>query len=89
MNFFEKLGKVLLANVTYTVVLVFGLALFLYFSDGDLVAGFFTALFALIIYVCISLLYQEYKKLPKTDSKPVVKKVAKKATVKKSVKRKK
>ncbi len=85
MNFFEKLGKVLLANVTYTVVLVFGLALFLYFSDGDLIAGFFTALFALVVYVCISLLYQEYKKLPKTDSKPV----AKKAAVKKSVKRKK
>ena len=72
MNFFEKLGKVLAANVTYTVVLIFGLILFLYFAGGDLIAGIFTALSALVVYVCCTLLYQEYKKMPSD------KKVAKK-----------
>ena len=72
MNFFEKLGKVLAANITYTVVLIFGLILFLYFAGGDLIAGIFTALSALVVYVCCTLLYQEYKKLPSD------KKVAKK-----------
>lgn len=69
MNFFEKLGKVLIANIVYTVVLVFGLILFLYFAGGDLIAGIFTALSALIVYVCVALLYQEYKKLPVTSAK--------------------
>ena len=69
MNFFEKLGKVLMANIMYTVVLVVGLILFLYFAGGDLIAGIFTALSALVVYVCVTLLYQEYKKMPKT-SKP-------------------
>lgn len=64
MNFFEKLGKVLTANITYTVVLIFGLILFLYFAGGDLIAGIFTALSALVVYVCCTLLYQEYKKMP-------------------------
>ncbi len=64
MNFFEKLGKVLVANIAYTVVLVFGFILFLYFAGGDLIAGVFTALSALVVYVCVTLLYQEYKKMP-------------------------
>ena len=64
MTFFEKLGKVLSANIAYTVILVFGLILFLYFADGDFIAGIFTAISALVIYVCITLLYQEYKKMP-------------------------
>lgn len=64
MTFFEKLGKVLTANIAYTVVLVFGIILFLYFAGGDLIAGALTALSALVIYVCVALLYQEYKKLP-------------------------
>ena len=81
MNFFEKLGKVLAANIAYTVVLVFGLILFLYFAGGDLIAGILTAVSALVVYVCIALLYGEYKKLPKTTAKPVANKApAKKAT---------
>lgn len=76
MTFFEKLGKVLVANIAYTVVLVFGLILFLYFAGGDLIAGIFTALSALVVYVCIALLYQEYKKMPagKSGGKRVNKK---------------
>lgn len=73
MDFFEKLGKVLAANMTYTILLVFGLILFLYFAGGDLIAGFFTALSALVVYVCCVLLYQEYKKTP-APKKTVAKK---------------
>lgn len=84
MNFFEKLKKVFAANIAYTVILVFGLILFLYFADGDLIGGLFTAISALVVYVCIALLYGEYKKIPnnaKSQSKPVAKKsVAKKKT---------
>ena len=57
MNFWEKLKKVLGANVAYTVILVFGLILFLYFANGDLIGGVLTALSALVVYVCIALLY--------------------------------
>ncbi len=74
MTFFEKLGKVLSANIAYTVILVFGLILFLYFADGDFIAGIFTAISALVIYVCITLLYQEYKKMPEKTSGKKVKK---------------
>lgn len=89
MNFFAKLGKLLLDNITYTVILAFGLILFLYFADGDLISGIFTAVSALVVYVCIALLYGEYKKMPKTvAAKPVAKKaVAKKASAKKSKKK--
>jgi hypothetical protein len=86
MKFFEKLGKLFAANIAYTVILVFGLILFMYFAGGDLIGGIFTAISALVVYVCIALLYGEYKKMPKTvASKPV----AKKAPVKKSAKSKK
>ncbi len=85
MNFFEKLGKVLANNIVWTVILVFGLILFLYFAGGDLIAGIFTAISALVVYVCVALLYGEYKKLSKASSKPV----AKKAPAKKSTKSKK
>ena len=64
MNFFEKLGKVLTNNMGYTIALVVALILFLYFTDGDLIAGAFVAFFALIIYICIAFLYGEYKKMP-------------------------
>lgn len=77
MNFFEKLKKVLAANIAYTVVLVFGLILFLYFTNGDLIGGVLTALSALVVYVCVALLYGEYKKIPNTAAKPVAKKTAK------------
>ena len=75
MNFFQKLGKLFAANIAYTVILVLGFILFLYFAGGDLIGGIFTAISALVVYVCIALLYAEYKKMPKT--------VAKKSTAKK------
>lgn len=68
MTFFEKLGKVLTANIAYTIILVFGVILFLYFAGGDLIAGIFTAISALVVYVCVALLYQEYKKVPAKKS---------------------
>lgn len=64
MDFFEKLGRVLAANIAYTVMFVFGVILFLYFANGDLIAGVFTALSALVVYVSCVLLYQAYKKMP-------------------------
>lgn len=73
MDFFDKLGKVLTANIVYTIVLVLGIILFLYFAGGDLIAGLFTAISALLVYVCCALLYQEYKKLPVTKKAPVKK----------------
>ena len=86
MNFFDKLGKVLTNNLAYTIILIVALVLFLYFAEGDLIAGVLTALSALVVYVCVSLLYGEYKKMPKTvKAKTVAKKaVAKKSTAKKS-----
>ena len=74
MKFFEKLGKVLATNIAYTVVLVLGIILFLYFAGGDLIAGIFTALSALVVYICVVLLYQEYKKTPAPAKKKVAKK---------------
>ena len=47
--------------------------LFLYFAGGDLIAGLFTAISALLVYVCCALLYQEYKKLPVTKKAPAKK----------------
>ncbi len=78
MTFFEKLGKVLAANIAYTVILVFGLILFLYFAEGDLIAGVLTAISALVVYVCVALLYGEYKKLPKASAKKAPAKKSKK-----------
>ena len=78
MNVFEKLKKVLAANVAYTVILVFGLILFLYFANGDLIGGLFTAISALVVYVCIALLYGEYKKVSVTAKPSAKKTVAKK-----------
>ena len=63
MTFFEKLGKVLTKNVGYTIILVVAFVFFLYFAEGDLIAGLLTALSALVVYVCVVFLYQEYKKL--------------------------
>lgn len=64
MAFFEKLGKVLTKNIVYTVILVVAFIFFLYFAEGDLIAGLLTAISALVVYVCIMFLYQEYKKMP-------------------------
>ena len=64
MNFFDKLGKVFAKNLGYTVTLIVALILFLYFTKGDMIAGIFTALCALVVYVCVVLLYKEYKSMP-------------------------
>ena len=74
MDFFDKLGKVLAANIVYTVVLILGVILFLYFAEGDLIACIFSAISALVVYVSCSLFYQEYKILPAGNKKPVAKK---------------
>ena len=63
MNFFQKLGRVLTKNIAYTVILVVAFILFLYFAEGNLIGGILTALSALVVYVCIALRYQEYKKM--------------------------
>ena len=75
MNFLEKLGKVLVKNMAYTVMFVIALLFFLYFTEGHIIAGALIALSALIMYITATLLYGEYKKMPKT--------VAKKAPAKK------
>ena len=76
MKFFEKLGKLLVNNIAYTVILIVALIFFLYFAGGDLIAGLLTAVSALVVYVAITLLYQEYKKMPATKA---TKKPAKKS----------
>lgn len=75
MKFFEKLGKVLMNNIVYTIVLVVALVCFFYFSK-DLIAGLFTVISALVIYMCIGNLYNAYKSVP--AGKSAVKKVNKK-----------
>ena len=75
MKFLEKLGKVLANNIAYTVVLIVALICFFYFA-GDLIAGIFTVVSALVIYICVSALYEAYKKTPlgkNTAKKPVAK----------------
>ena len=71
MSFFEKLGKVLTNNIVYTITLIVAFILFLYFAKGDMIGGILTALAALVVYVCVLLLYQEYKKMPAAKKAPV------------------
>ena len=73
MKFFQKLGKVLMNNIAYTVVLIVALICFFYFSR-DLIAGLFTVVSALIIYMCIDSLYRAYTKMPASGGKKSVKK---------------
>ena len=81
MKFFEKLGRVLVKNIVYTITLVVAFILFLYFAGGDMIGGILTALAALVVYVSIALLYQEYKKMPNTKT------TAKKTPVKRAKKK--
>ena len=74
MTFFEKLGKVLTKNVGYTIMLVVAFIFFLYFAEGDLIAGLLTALSALVVYICVVFLYQEYQKMPAEKNKSTKKK---------------
>ena len=83
MNFFDKLGKVLTRNIGYTITLIVALILFLYFSEGDMIAGIFTAIFALVVYVCVVLLYKEYKNMALPVKKTTVKKTVARKTKKK------
>lgn len=62
MNVFEKILNVLAKNLGYTVVLAVAIILFAYFSGG-LISGIITAGSALIGYVCVEMLYKEYKAL--------------------------
>lgn len=82
MNFFEKLGRVLVKNAAYTVILIVSFILFLYFAEGDLIGGIFTALSALVVYICAAMLCGEYKRMfaKKTETKKVT---AKKSNKKK------
>lgn len=90
MNVFEKILNVLTKNLGYTVVLLVAIALFGIFSDG-LLSGLITAASALIIYICVDMLYREYKKLgnkpaaAKEAAKPAAK-AAPKATAKPAAK---
>lgn len=77
MNFFEKIVNVLARNLGYTITLVVAIVLFAVFSDG-LIAGLITAGSALVAYVCIELLYKEYKKSSAPRSAKPVKKATKK-----------
>ena len=77
MDFFDRLGKVLVKNIGYTITLIVALIFFLYFTNGDLIAGIFTAVFALVVYACVLLLYKEFKNMP-AGKKAVAKKSKKK-----------
>ena len=87
MKFFDKLTKVLTQNIGYTFTLIVALICFIYFTEGDLISGIFTAIFALIIYSCIVLLYKEYKKMSAPKPVAVKKTSVKKAPIKKSRKK--
>jgi len=78
MNFFQKLGKVLVNKMQYTIVFAVSFIFFLYFAGGDIIGGVLTALSALVAYISASLIWQEFKKMPKTSGKPVAKKTTKK-----------
>lgn len=91
MNMFEKILNVFGKNLGYTIILIVAVVFFAYFSDG-LIPGILTALSALVAYVCIVMLYKEFKKA--FASKPVAqptatvaKKAPKKVTKKKTNKK--
>ena len=87
MKIFDKLAKLFTQNIGYTFTLVLALICFIYFTKGDLIGGIFTAIFALIIYSCIILLYKEYKKMSAPKPAAVKKTAVKKAPIKKSKKK--
>ena len=75
MNIFEKIVNVLARNILYTITLAVAIVLFAIFSDG-LMPGLITAASAMIAYVCVELLYKEYKKAtaPRSTKKTTTKK---------------
>ena len=90
MNFFEKLGKLLVQNMAYTIPLVIALVFFVYFTEGHVIDGVIIAVSALVVYVTIVALYQEYKKMYAPKAAPVASKpaAAKKPAKKKATKKK-
>lgn len=78
MNFFKKLGNVLMKNMAYTIVFVIAFIFFLYFAGGDIIGGILTALSALVAYISATLIYQEFKHTPKSVAAKPAKKPAKK-----------
>ena len=89
MNTFERILRVFGKNLGYTIVLIVAVIFFAFFSDG-LIYGLITAFSALIAYVCIMMLYKEFKNefsgkktVSSTVKKPTAKKPAKKKSSKK------
>jgi hypothetical protein len=68
MDTLKKIISVMGNNLGYTVVLLVSIALFGIFSAG-LLAGLITAASALIAYICVDLLYKEFKKAPQKKKK--------------------
>jgi Flp pilus assembly protein TadB len=68
MQTFQKIVNTLTKNLGYTIVLLIAIALFAIFSNG-LLAGLITAASALIAYICVNVLYTEFKKAPKSKKK--------------------
>ncbi len=79
MKTFDKIVGVLARNIAYTVTLAVAIVLFAIFSDG-LLPGLITAASAMVAYVCIELLYKEFKNASEPRS---VKKTTAKSTKKK------
>ena len=82
MKFFNKLGKVFANNIVCTIVLIVALVCFFYFSR-DLIAGLFTVVSALVIYICVGMLVQAYKNISAVKTKTVTKKATSKKVSKK------
>lgn len=89
MNTFERILRVFGKNLGYTIVLIVAVIFFAFFSDG-LIYGLITAFSALVAYVCIMMLYKEFKNefsgkktVSATVKKPTAKKPAKKKSSKK------
>lgn len=77
----SKFLKTLKSNMVCTIVMIVALVLFVYFTQGDIIAGLFTSVMAVIVCACAYILFKEYKSMPAS--------VAPKATAKKTVTRKK
>ena len=69
MNFLEKLGKVLVKNMTYTVVFVIAFIFFMYFAGGDIIGGLLTAFSALVAYISGAYLVQAFRKTSTSKKK--------------------
>lgn len=83
METIKKIFDVMMKNAAYSITLLIAICLFAIFSDG-LISGLITAASAFIIFVCITLLYKEFKKpAAKVAHKPSTKNTAKSNSKKK------